>query len=81
MLPCRGGAEIAHRLFEPLGWTVEAEPIPLDDAFPEWGDSRYVRLRLAGVVRLADALNQLHVCCRCSTSPSTTGRARTRSTS
>jgi 3' terminal RNA ribose 2'-O-methyltransferase Hen1 len=61
VLPCRGGAEIAHRLFEPLGWTVEAEPIPLDEAYDEWGDSRYVRLRLAGVVRVADALNQLHV--------------------
>lgn len=61
VLPCRGGAEIAHRLFEPLGWQVEAEPIPLDDAFPAWGDSRYVRLRLTGTLRLADALNQLHV--------------------
>ena len=61
VLPCRGGAEVAHRLFEPLGWTVEAGPIPLDDAFADWGDSRYVRLRLTGVVRLADALNQLHV--------------------
>lgn len=61
VLPCRGGPEIAHRLFEPLGWTVEAEPIPLDDAFADWGDSRYVRLHLIGVVRLADALNQLHV--------------------
>lgn len=61
VLPCRGGPEIAHRLFEPLGWTVEAEPIPLDDAFADWGDSRYVRLHLTGVVRLADALNQLHV--------------------
>ncbi|MBW9211009.1 3' terminal RNA ribose 2'-O-methyltransferase Hen1 [Mumia sp. zg.B21] len=61
VLPCRGGAEVAHRLFGPLGWTVEAEPIPLDEAFPEWGDSRYVRLRIAGVVRLADALNQLYV--------------------
>lgn len=61
VLPCRGGPEVAHRLFEPLGWTVEAEPIPLDDAFAEWGDSRYVRLRLTGLVRLADALNQLHV--------------------
>ena len=29
--------------------------------FAEWGDSRYVRLRLTGTVRLADALNQLHV--------------------
>ncbi|MFD2079423.1 3' terminal RNA ribose 2'-O-methyltransferase Hen1 [Actinopolymorpha cephalotaxi] len=61
VLPCRGGADIAHRLFEPLGWAVEADPIPLDEAFAEWGDSRYVRLRLTGVVRLADALNQLHV--------------------
>lgn len=61
VLPCRGGAHIAHRLFEPLGWTVEAEPIPLDDAFAEWGDSRYVRVKLTGVVRLADALNQLYV--------------------
>lgn len=61
VLPCRGGPEIAHRLFEPLGWTVEADPIPLDDAFADWGDSRYVRLRLTGVLRLADALNQLHV--------------------
>ena len=61
VLPCRGGSDIAHRLFGPLGWTVEAEPIPLDDAFGEWGDSRYVRLRLTGVVRLADALNQIYV--------------------
>ncbi|TNM37736.1 3' terminal RNA ribose 2'-O-methyltransferase Hen1 [Nocardioides albidus] len=61
VLPCRGGSEIAHRLFEPLGWAVEADPVPLDDAFAEWGDSRYVRLRLTGTVRLADALNQLHV--------------------
>lgn len=61
VLPCRGGSAVAHRFFEPLGWTVEAEPIALDEAFAEWGDSRYVRLRLTGTVRLADALNQLHV--------------------
>lgn len=61
VLPCRGGADIARRVFEPLGWAVEAESIALDEAFPEWGDSRYVRLRLRGVVRLADALNQLYV--------------------
>jgi 3' terminal RNA ribose 2'-O-methyltransferase Hen1 len=61
VLPCRGGPDIAHRLFEPLGWAVEAEPIALDAAFAGWGVSRYVRLRLSGVVRLADALNQLHI--------------------
>ncbi|MDF5757934.1 3' terminal RNA ribose 2'-O-methyltransferase Hen1 [Spongiactinospora sp. TRM90649] len=60
-LPCRGGPELAHRLFEPLGWRVEASPVPLDPGFPEWGDSRYVRLTLRGDVRLADALNHLYV--------------------
>jgi 3' terminal RNA ribose 2'-O-methyltransferase Hen1 len=61
VLPCRGGTAVAHRIFEPLGWQVEATPIPLDDRFPDWGSSRYVRLTLRGSVRLADALNQLHV--------------------
>ncbi|GAA4559642.1 3' terminal RNA ribose 2'-O-methyltransferase Hen1 [Planotetraspora kaengkrachanensis] len=60
-LPCRGGADLARRLFEPLGWQVEATAVPLDDDFPEWGDSRYVRLTLRGEVRLADALNHLYV--------------------
>lgn len=61
VLPCRGGAEIARRVFEPLGWTVTAVPIPLDESVAAWGDSRYLRLELTGVLRLADALNQLHV--------------------
>jgi 3' terminal RNA ribose 2'-O-methyltransferase Hen1 len=61
VLPCRGGPGLAAQLFEPLGWDVEAGPIPLDEAFPDWGDSRYVHLTLRGTVRLADALNQLYV--------------------
>ncbi|MCG6493638.1 3' terminal RNA ribose 2'-O-methyltransferase Hen1 [Kitasatospora sp. A2-31] len=57
-----GGPAMAARLFEPLGWQVQASAIPLDEAFPEWGESRYVRLELAGTeVRLADALQQLYV--------------------
>ena len=61
VLPCDGGPEMARRVFAPLGWQVEAEPIPLDDRFPTWGDSRYVALRLRGELRLADALNQVYV--------------------
>jgi len=61
-LPARGGAELVRKLFGPLGWTrVEAEAVPLDVKFPEWGDSRYVRLVLEGELRLADALRQLYV--------------------
>ncbi|GAA1876028.1 3' terminal RNA ribose 2'-O-methyltransferase Hen1 [Myceligenerans crystallogenes] len=59
-LPCRGGAELLRELFEPLGWTVDATPVPLD---PElgWGDSRYLDTRLTGTLRLAGALNHLYV--------------------
>ena len=56
-----GGPEMVRRLFEPLGWQVGATPVPLDDTFPEWGESRYVRVELAGTLRLADALQQLYV--------------------
>ncbi|MFF3322736.1 3' terminal RNA ribose 2'-O-methyltransferase Hen1 [Streptomyces sp. NPDC002889] len=61
-LPARGGAELVHKLFGPLGWTsVEARPVALDEQFPEWGDSRYVQLALEGELRLCDALRQLYV--------------------
>jgi 3' terminal RNA ribose 2'-O-methyltransferase Hen1 len=61
VLRCRGGADLVGRLFTPLGWTVTATAIPLDDHHPDWGDSRYVDLTLTGTVRLADALNHLYV--------------------
>ncbi len=61
VLPARGGAVLVRKLFEPLGWTVLAEPLPLDGTFPEWGDSRYVRLVLEGECRLAEALRHLYV--------------------
>src|SRR5258708_10545840 len=57
VLPCRGGPDLARRLFEPLGWQVAATTIALDEAFPAWGDSRYLDLRLSGRMRLADPLN------------------------
>ncbi|SDM48021.1 3' terminal RNA ribose 2'-O-methyltransferase Hen1 [Geodermatophilus siccatus] len=60
-LSCRGGVDVAHRFLAPLGWRVEATAVPLDETFPEWGDSRYVDLRLTGELRLADALNHLYV--------------------
>ncbi|MFJ1701828.1 3' terminal RNA ribose 2'-O-methyltransferase Hen1 [Kitasatospora sp. NPDC088346] len=56
-----GGAAMVARLFEPLGWRTEAVEIPLDEAFPEWGTSRYVRVELSGTLRLSDALQQLYV--------------------
>ncbi len=60
-LRAKGGLKLAERLFTPLGWTVRGTVLPLDPAFPEWGDSRYVDLTLTGELRLADALNHLYV--------------------
>ena len=60
-LPARGGADLVHALFAPLGWHVEATPVPLDPERPEWGASAYVDLVLTGDVRLADALRHLYV--------------------
>lgn len=60
-LPARGGPGLVRRLLEPLGWTVGAAAVPLDERFPEWGGSRYVALELTGRMRLADALRHLYV--------------------
>ncbi|MFF4500618.1 3' terminal RNA ribose 2'-O-methyltransferase Hen1 [Streptomyces sp. NPDC001401] len=61
-LPARGGPELVRRLFEPLGWTATVEPVALDARFPEWGDSRYVRLVLQSeALTLAEALRHLYV--------------------
>ncbi len=61
VLPSRGGVELVHRLFGPLGWQVEATPLPLDETVPAWGGSPYVGLRLSGTMTVAAALTQLYV--------------------
>ena len=59
--PCRGGIDIAIRLFEPLGYAVVAEEIPLDPKFPEWGMSRYLDLTLTTSATLKSVLEHLFV--------------------
>jgi 3' terminal RNA ribose 2'-O-methyltransferase Hen1 len=61
VVPARGGAELARRLFEPLGYAVEASALQLDPEFPEWGTDRHIELRLSGEIRLADLLTHLYV--------------------
>jgi 3' terminal RNA ribose 2'-O-methyltransferase Hen1 len=60
-LPVRGEVDLVRRLFEPLGYAIEVEPIALDEAHPEWGASPYITLRLKATCRLADLLNHLYV--------------------
>jgi 3' terminal RNA ribose 2'-O-methyltransferase Hen1 len=61
VVPARGGADEVRRLFEPLGYAAEATPIALDPDHSEWGDSRYLSLRLSASCRLADLLTHLYV--------------------
>ena len=61
MLPCKGGEEIIHRLFEPLGYKVAVEGYVLDEKFPQWGKSRYYTVSLEGKVMLRDLLNHIYV--------------------
>jgi 3' terminal RNA ribose 2'-O-methyltransferase Hen1 len=57
----RGGEALLRRLFEPLGYTVEAQGHPLDERFPDWGPSRYYTVTLDGTCRLRDLLTHLSV--------------------
>lgn len=62
VLPCRrGGEPFLRRLFEPLGYAVSATRHPLDEQFPEWGESPYFTVELRATVRLADLLSHLYV--------------------
>ncbi len=61
VVPARGGADLLHRLFDPLGYEVTATPIPLDPTVPAWGDSAYLDVRLAAEVTVADLLTHLYV--------------------
>lgn len=61
VISCRGGSSLLSTLFEPLGYEVKAERLPLDAQFPEWGDSRYYSLEIKGEKRLRDLLKHLYV--------------------
>ncbi len=61
VLPCRGGAGFLRRLFEPLGYEVEAQGHFLDEQFPAWGESRYFNVTLRTVAPLQRLLSHLYV--------------------
>lgn len=57
----RGGPGLIERLFEPLGYQVDAERLPRDETVPAWGESALYRLRLAGTTTVQRALQHLYV--------------------
>ena len=61
VLPVRGGEGFLHRLFEPLGYSIEADRQPLDERFPEWGESPYFSVTVSGTKKLSELLTHLYV--------------------
>jgi 3' terminal RNA ribose 2'-O-methyltransferase Hen1 len=61
VLPCRGGEGLLRRLFEPLGYDVDAQVHGLDSTFPDWGDSPYYTAVLSRCTTVAEFLNHLYV--------------------
>jgi 3' terminal RNA ribose 2'-O-methyltransferase Hen1 len=61
VLPVRGGERFLRNVFEPLGYVVEATRCPLDEKFPEWGESPYFAVTIAKMTTLADLLTHLYV--------------------
>jgi hypothetical protein len=62
VLPCRGGEEFLRRFFEPLGYEVSVTGgYPLDEKFPEWGESSYFTVTLQGTLPLRVLLTHLYV--------------------
>lgn len=61
VLPVRGDESFLHRVFEPLGYTVDATRHPLDEQFPEWGESPYFSVTIEGTTTLSELLTHLYV--------------------
>jgi 3' terminal RNA ribose 2'-O-methyltransferase Hen1 len=61
VLPVRGDEGLVQRMFELLGYTGEAVRQPLDEMFPEWGESPYFLVTISGTVTLSQLLKHLYV--------------------
>jgi 3' terminal RNA ribose 2'-O-methyltransferase Hen1 len=61
VLPVRGGERFLRAVFEPLGYAVDATRHPLDDRFPEWGESPYFSVTVARETTLQELLTHLYV--------------------
>jgi 3' terminal RNA ribose 2'-O-methyltransferase Hen1 len=61
VLPVRGGERFLRAVFEPLGYAVEAVRLPLDEQFPEWGNSPYFSVAVHKTIALSELLTHLYV--------------------
>jgi 3' terminal RNA ribose 2'-O-methyltransferase Hen1 len=57
----REGDDFVRRLFEPLGYSVDARPLAFDPKIPGSAESPYFAVTIRGRVRLKDLVAHLHV--------------------
>lgn len=60
-LDCDAGPDLVRRLFAPLGYDCRIARLPLDPAFPEWGESDLYTVAVTADVTLHDLLSHLYV--------------------
>ena len=60
-LSCHGGEEFLKGVFEPLDYVVKAKQYPVDETFPQWGESELFSVTLKTKRRLRDVLSHLYV--------------------
>ena len=60
-LPCRGGDVFLRKMFAPLGYTISARRLPLDEKFSDWGESSYFHVELDARLPLQQLLSHLYV--------------------
>jgi 3' terminal RNA ribose 2'-O-methyltransferase Hen1 len=61
VLPCRGGENFLHDVFDPLGYEILAVRYPLDENFADWGPSPYFSVTLTKTTTLSELLTHLYV--------------------
>jgi 3' terminal RNA ribose 2'-O-methyltransferase Hen1 len=61
VVPARGGERFLKDVFEPLGYAVESVRYPLDEQFPDWGDSPYFSVTIRKTTTLSELLTHLYV--------------------
>jgi 3' terminal RNA ribose 2'-O-methyltransferase Hen1 len=60
VVPCRSGEKLLRELFEPLGYEVEIQPVPLDLPYLD-GESHYYSLELQACCTVKELLTHLYV--------------------
>jgi len=50
-----------QKLFEPLGYHLQIETLPLDERFPSWGQSKAINLTVEHTITVKTLLSQLYV--------------------